>query len=269
MRTFFSYGPVDCERHFCVPRKELIERCLQSLIGDPEKGGHYFTIWAPRQSGKTWLMWQVKQRITQHYSEQFAIYHFSLGTLRGLNWKPEETSKKILMPPDFSGILRKELPGHPDIQDWEQFSDFFSKETGVWDRPLLLFIDEFNTAPPALIDFIVGAFREMYLNRETHWLHGLALIGVRAVLGVDSYRGSPFNVQRSLHVPNLTKEEVVDLYRQYQDESGQQIESAVIDEVFRTTQGQPGLVFWFGELMTETYNPGQSQTIAMSTWKLV
>ena len=145
MRTFFSYGPVDCEQHFCVPRHELIERCLHSIIGDPAKGGHYFTIWAPRQSGKTWLMRQVKERMTQHHAEQFAIHHFSLGNLRGLNWEPEGDSKRIPLPPDLSGILHEGLPGRPHIENWEQFRDFFSKEAGNWDRPLLLFIDEFDT----------------------------------------------------------------------------------------------------------------------------
>jgi hypothetical protein len=47
---------------------------------------------------------------------------------------------------------------------------------------------------------------------KNNWLHGLALIGVRAVLGVDSERGSPFNIQRSLHVLNFTLDEVTDLF---------------------------------------------------------
>ena len=41
------------------------------------------------------------------------------------------------------------------------------------------------------------------MRTTLYLLHGLALVGVRAVLGIDSDRGSPFNVQRSLHVPNL------------------------------------------------------------------
>ena len=62
MRRFHSYGPVDCEDHFCIERKELIERCFSQLIGKPDKGGHYFTIWAPRQTGKTWLIRQVMKK---------------------------------------------------------------------------------------------------------------------------------------------------------------------------------------------------------------
>jgi hypothetical protein len=70
-------------------------------------------------------------------------------------------------------------------------------------------------------------------------------------------------------VPNFTPEEVKELYRQYQEESGQQIEAAVVDKVYQSTKGQPGLVSWFGELLTEKYNPGDNPVIGMETWKLV
>jgi len=50
-------------------------------------------------------------------------------------------------------------------------------------------------------------------------LHGLAFVGVRAVLGIESKTGSPFNVQRSLHISNLSFDEVKDMFDQYQEES--------------------------------------------------
>ena len=57
---------------------------------------------------------------------------------------------------------------------------------------------------------------ENYSQEEKDYLlHGLALIGVRAVLGVENVKGSPFNVQRSLHIPNLTHDEVVYLFDCY------------------------------------------------------
>jgi hypothetical protein len=109
----------------------------------------------------------------------------------------------------------------------------------------------------------------MYLDRQSYCIYGLALIGVRAVLGVDSERGSPFNVQRSLHVPNFTLDEVTDLFDQYQLESGQVVEPEVSQNVYESTNGQPGLVGWFGELLTEKYNPGQNAPIDTSIWNTV
>lgn len=266
MRRFHSYGPVDNEQHFCVARRELVERCTTQLIGHPEKGGHYFTIWAPRQTGKTWLMRQVKQEIPRRYADRFTVFNFSLGRLRGMSFSPSEESG---LPQAFSEILQTILPAKPDVKTWENFYAIFSRDGGLWDRPLILLIDEVDTIPSTLIDLMVAQFRELYLERETNWLHGLALIGVRAVLGIESQRGSPFNVQRSLHVPNLTVEEVKDLYQQYQDESGQQIAPAVVEQVYESTRGQPGLVSWFGELLTEKYNPDQDKVIDTRTWQYV
>jgi hypothetical protein len=134
---------------------------------------------------------------------------------------------------------------------------------------VILFIDEFDSLPPAVIDRLVTLFRDIYLKRDRYLLHGLSLIGVRAVLGVDSQRGSPFNIQRSLHVPNFTLDEVTDLFDQYQQESGQVVESEVSQSVYESTNGQPGLVGWFGELLTEKYNPGQNAPIDTSIWSKV
>ncbi len=269
MRRFHSYGPVDCEEHFCVKRKELINQCIKQLIDNPEKGGHYFTIWAPRQTGKIWLMRQVLQEIPQRCQDRFAVFHFSLGTLRGMAFPPSGSDEAMTLPVRFCRLLERVLPTHPEVSDWEGFCELFSKNRGLWDRPLILLIDEFDTIPSSLISLVVAQFRELYLHREINWLHGLALIGVQAVLGVDSDSGSPFNIQKSLHVPNLTEEEVIDLYRQYQDESGQKIAPDVVAEVFRVTNGQPGLVSWFGELLTERYNPDKTVSLTLKHWRTI
>ncbi len=59
MRRFWSYGPVNSKLHYYAPREELVDRAYGSLVGDnPDEGGHYITVWAPRQTGKSWLMQQ-------------------------------------------------------------------------------------------------------------------------------------------------------------------------------------------------------------------
>lgn len=135
------------------------------------------------------------------------------------------------------------------------------RERGLFDRPLILLIDEFDALPPALVDALVGRFHAMALSRRGYVLHGLALVGVRAVLGVDSPRGSPFNVQRSLHVPNLDLAEVETLFAQYAAERQRVVEPDIAKEVFEVTRGQPGLVNWLGELLTETYPPSADALI--------
>lgn len=127
-------------------------------------------------------------------------------------------------------------------------------------------IDEFDALPQPVIDRLVAGFRKIYLARQGYSLHGLALVGVRAVLGVDSPRGSPFNVQSALHVPNLTRDEVVDLFAQYQAESGQTVAPEVVERLYAATRGQPGLVGWFGELLTEKHNPDRQAPLTLAAW---
>ena len=119
----------------------------------------------------------------------------------------------------------------------------------------------------------MGVFRHVYTSRRNqidkntadkdYLLHGLALIGVRSVLGIENLKGSPFNVQRSVHIPNLTYEEVKYLFHCYQRESGQAIESEVIERIWYEFEGQPGLTCWMGELLTETYNKTPDQPIGL------
>ena len=242
MRTFHSYGPVDEQLHFCVPRQAMVTRCVEQLIGSAEKGGHYFTIWAPRQTGKTWLMRQAKAEIEKQFGEQFVIGTMSM---QGVILKDDEPEDNFLhhVPTLMRHAFGATLETAPEA--WSDFTKLFERGVGVIDRPTVLFIDEFDSLPRHVIDRLVVLFRDMYLNRRNSLLHGMALIGVRAVLGVDSPRGSPFNVQRSLHIPNFSAEEVQELFRQYQEESDQTVEPAVVEEVYRSTHSQPLLLFFF------------------------
>ena len=244
----------------------MISRCTEQLIGIPGEGGHFFTIWAPRQTGKTWLMRQVKKEIAERFPDGFVVGTMSV---QGVVLKDEESDEKFL---DKVPLLMREtfkIHNMPIPADWESFRNLFSKDNNLFKSPVILFIDEFDSLPPKVIDRLVTMFRDMYLKREDYLLHGLALIGVRAVLGVESLRGSPFNIQRSLHVPNLTREEVEDMFRQYQEESGQKIGPEVVRSLYDSTRGQPGLVGWFGELLTETFNPGKDKIIDIGIWNYV
>ncbi len=262
MRRFSSYGPVDPTEHFCVERRELVERCVEELIGNPNHGGHYFTLWAPRQTGKTWIMRRAAEEIRARYGDRFVVGVMTMqGTLGG-----EATERTFLdAVPD---LFREAFSFEPRAPaDWKEWMRLFARSGGAFDKPVILLIDEIDSLPPDVIDRLVGTFRKIYLTRDAYSLHAVALVGVRAVLGVESARGSPFNVQRSLPIPNLTSAEVTDLFAQYQAESGQVVEPRVVSAVFEMTRGQPGLVSWFGELLTERYNPGSKEVISIGVFE--
>ncbi len=112
-----------------------------------------------------------------------------------------------------TSMTEKTIPSH-------RYGELFSTGSGNFENPLILFIDEFDNLPSDTIDRLVGFFRDIYLDRQNFLIHGLALVGVHAVLGIDRDRSSPFNVQRSLQVPKFTSKEVEDLFGQYRRESG-------------------------------------------------
>jgi hypothetical protein len=159
------------------------------------------------------------------------------------------------------------------VERLEDFHRLFKR--GTLTKPLILILDEFDALDQAVIARLVAVFRHIYTTRQSqtnktsaekdYLLHSIALIGVRAVLGVENVKGSPFNVQRGVHIPNLTYDEVVYLFDWYIRESGQSIDPEVVNRIWYEFQGQPGLTCWFGELLTETYNKeGSDQPITMA-----
>lgn len=255
MRTFSSYGPVDADIHYYAPRKDLLDFGHRQLVGrHPEKGGHYITVWAPRQTGKSWALREILFRLKK--GNMFDALKINLEVL-----KTETDIGSVLayIREDIEKGLGVEIPARDTPKD---FQDIFAK--GALKKPLILILDEFDALNEDVISAIVGIFRNIYITRQDqadrptdqkdYLLHGVALIGVRSVLGVENAKGSPFNVQRGLHIPNLTFEEVETMFRWHENESGQRVDQEVIDRLFYETQGQPGLTCWFGELLTEGWD---------------
>jgi hypothetical protein len=242
----------------------LIEGALQQLLGkNPDKGGHYITVWAPRQTGKSWVMQEVVSTIEQ--DDQFDVVYLSLQFLY------EENDADIVAQLIARELIKKLALEKIAISSLKDFHRLFERETLT--KPLILVLDEFDALDQAVIARLVAVFRHIYMSRRSqinksssekdYLLHSLALIGVRAVLGVENTKGSPFNVQRSVHIPNLTPDEVDYLFDWYQRERSQKIEPEVVERIWYEFKGQPGLTCWIGELLTDTYNQAPSQPITM------
>ncbi len=113
----------------------------------------------------------------------------------------------------------------------------------------------------------------MYTNRSSepgkktgqkkYLLHGLALIGVRSVLGIENVTGSPFNVQRSHYIQNLSIDEVRGIFQWYEKESDRNIAPEVIERLYYETRGQPGLTCWLGELLAKRVEKFPDQPFTM------
>ena len=254
MRRFSSYGPVNPKLHYYAPRAELIKKAYDTLMGeDPAEGGHYITVWAPRQCGKTWIMQEVVEKIKKSNKYEVGI----LSMERAKEEKEEKEVLNIVME-KLQNVFAQSFPSIKKIKD---LPTLFTKQ--YFQKPIILILDEFDALEEVFINRFASIFRDIFISRinerdknsqdKTYLLHGLGLVGVRSVLGIENVTGSPFNVQRSLHVPNLTPDEVKGLFQWYEKESGQQVEPQVVEHLYDETRGQPGLTCWFGELLTEGF----------------
>jgi predicted AAA+ superfamily ATPase len=83
----------------------------------------YFTIWAPRQTGKTWLMHQVKDEIKKRYGERFIVADMSMQSV-DLEDKPvDEFLKWIPYLVEDAFNLQIEAP-----KDWMTCHHLFHKK---------------------------------------------------------------------------------------------------------------------------------------------
>ncbi|MCP4396269.1 MAG: hypothetical protein GY801_03020 [bacterium] len=273
MRKFSSYGQIHTDFNYYAPRTDLINYAYTQLLGEsPEEGGHYITVWAPRQTGKSSVMLEAVKRLRQ--LEQFDVVIITLESAKG---QTDEESVLRMFMYELSAFLGRELPA---VHIWEDLPKVFTHQ--YLSKPLILIIDEFDALGEQAINKFASKFRKIYTARfneihkttgeKVYLLHGLALIGVRSVLGIENVSGSPFNVQHSLHIPNLTCEEVEGLFRWYERESSQTVEQNVIRRVYTETSGQPGLTCWLGELLTEGFNyyqPDHEKPVTMEIFEKV
>lgn len=69
-----------------------------------------------------------------------------------------------------------------------------------------------------------------------------------------------------MYIPNLTHDEVTSLFKEYEIESRQAIETEVIDRLYYECNGQPGLTCWFGELLTQKFNKDTLKPVSLDNW---
>ncbi len=149
MRRFSSYGPIDKDLYFYASREALIEKGYTQLVGeDTAKGGHYFTVWAPRQTGKTWVMQQILFRLRK--DPRFDVLKLNLEILKNTT-----DTREVLdvIANEIGEGTGKKFTG---IDNLNKFQDIF--KNGVLEKPLILIIDEFDALPETAINAIVIMF---------------------------------------------------------------------------------------------------------------
>jgi len=240
MREFNTTGPCDPTQHYTVMREALIAKGAEKV-----RKGRFFTLFAPRQSGKTTYFQLLLEAIKE---EGFTPIWISFEDLKT---ETREVFYQDLNNQVHQGLAEHQIKSETTIKNQIELRHFF-EQIQLQSKSLVLVIDEFEGIPDSVLSEMMHAFRKMYHRKKDHVLHSLILVGVSTIAELVTSSASPFNVADELKVSYFTEDEVTQLINQYVIESGQKFEPNVIKAIYDNTKGQPGLVCALAAHLVET-----------------
>ncbi len=255
MRFFNTAGPVNCEKHYCLPpltRFDLPE--ILTLINQEK----YFILHAPRQSGKTSCMLALRDYLNREGN--YTAFYMNVETGQTARSDVGRGMKAIISEFAFQsdltikdGSLRDKINRYledygPDAALKMVLSDICKSLS----HPVVLFIDEIDALVGDTLISVLRQLRSGYSERPALFPSSIILCGVR---DIRDYRihsdkdkavitgGSAFNIKaESLRLGNFTEEETRTLLLEHTKETGQVIEDEALNSVWFLTMGQPWLV---------------------------
>ncbi len=226
MRYFNTSGPNIPVKHYTLSRLNLIERG-KNLVHDER----YFTIWAPRQTGKSTYF---RFLATELQKDGYKVAFVNFENFRHLNQT------------DFLARLCDAL-----LEQWGMTFDrttlgtvFQQIENNKTEKAVLI-IDEVEGINAEYFGDVLHSIRNVYHSRMNCMLKSVILVGVNNIVGVVQDNASPFNIADNLNVPYFTNEETRTLLEQHEQETGQLFEEKVKAKISEITANQPGLVNGF------------------------
>ncbi len=233
-KEFNSSGPNILERHYTLPRHTLMQQG-KKLVYD----NRYFTLFAPRQSGKSTFFQMLGEQLkTEGYKVCYTNWghsrHSSLHSfLITLGFKMRESWQIEIDTTDFESIIRS--------------------VEACKDKKLVLAIDEVEGINAEFLNDFLHTIRSLYHSRDNHSLKSVILVGVQNITGVMQGAVSPFNINEELEVPYFTQSEILELLAMHETETGQLFSPKVKERICYMTAGQPGLVNGFAGSLVQLF----------------
>jgi hypothetical protein len=231
IKEFNSSGPNIPERHYTLYRSQLMAEGKKKVYDN-----RYFTLFAPRQSGKsTFFMMLGEVLKTEGYKVCYTNWEYC-------HQDPVDSFLLSL------AIKMREAWGIK-IDD-SSFGAIIRSIEACKNKNLVLVVDEVEGINTEYLNAFLHTIRALYHTREQHSLKSVILVGVKNITGVMQESVSPFNISEELEVPYFTNDEIIALLEQHEAESARLGKSQVFSEKVREricymTGGQPGLVNGF------------------------
>ncbi|MCX6030558.1 MAG: ATP-binding protein [Chloroflexi bacterium] len=263
MRFFNTAGPVNCQDHYCLPPLERFSLDdVLTLIAQRK----YFVLHAPRQTGKTTCLLALMDYLNRAGDYRALYINVEIGqsaredveaAMRAIIGELASRARDFLHDPflddHFSEIVQVR-GAHAALAEaltrWAEQSP----------KPLVLMIDEVDALVGDTLISVLRQLRGGYDKRPALFPSTIILCGVRDVRDYRIYSdrektqitgGSAFNIKaESLRLGDFNRAEMIRLYQEHTEETGQVFEPAALDAAWELTRGQPWLVNALGYEVT-------------------
>jgi hypothetical protein len=271
-RTFEKSGVVNPEASYYVPLENVVNTDNQDMKTMVDLG-RFFSIFAPRQSGKTTFLEEFCSElhqdptyiaiilcfqdysnldITGFYAElELELYEQLMNRLRDIHCEKADTVNRF-------------LESH-HLTDHISFRRLFEQLNRIIEfKKIVIFIDEFDGIPVDELENFLTSLRKLYLKYKKvkqKALYSIGLVGIRDIIKLIVGGVSPFNIADQVDLPSFSLKNVRDLYVQYRAETNQPFEEDAVRKIYEETAGQTWLVNRLGTILTVNIKPGTTEPI--------
>ncbi len=230
-RYFNTSGPNIPEEHYTLPRIKLVEAGVEKV-----KLNRYFTIWAPRQTGKSTYFRLLAEAMK---ALDYIVVHVNV------EGKIDSTEEYLCH------YISADITYQTGLDFHAENVNILLEKISLFPKKTVFIIDEIEQVNPDMFNKFLHTIRAFYHNRNQHSLKSIILVGVSNITGIIQDNASPFNIADNFDIPYFTEEEIFELYEQHESENGQLFKADVKKQVSYITAGQPGLVNGFALQLTE------------------
>ena len=250
MKRFFNItGFCNPEDHYMIDPLRGLNEQIVKLIKDK----YYFTMHAPRQSGKTTMLHSLMHKINGEGENICLVFSLETAGYRSITVNDANVAIVEAIRTSAERFLPQEYqPKHISKDSVSAMKDFLSEWAQQLPKPLILLVDEIDSLYDDVLVSVLRQFRDGFQLRPTNFPSSVVLVGLRDVRDYKEKvrdalnsmgSGSPFNIKaKSFRLVNFTKTQIKTLLQQYTDEGGQEFSDEIINLFYSYTGGQPWLV---------------------------
>lgn len=258
-----AVNPADAYFSFLDHVTNTKNQDIQTMID----AGRYFSIFAPRQSGKTTFFKRLCDRL--HQDRTYIGIVLSFQQYEGLEKSQFYAKIEEELYEQLNNRLKEvgcdkydtvaQFLENFHLTDHLSFGELFTELNRILQfKKIVIFIDEFDGIPRIELGNFLATLRDLYQKYKEvkqKALYSIALVGIRNITKLVVGGVSPFNIADQVHLPPFSLDNIRDLYSQYTAETNQPFTEAAVKRIHTETEGQTWLVNRLATILTVNIKP--------------